>query len=398
MKLLLFAHTPPPHHGQSYMVKLMLEGLGGDQRRPGAASDPPIACYHVNARFSDGMDDIGTMRGGKGLRLLRYCAEAIWCRFRYGATTFYHVPAPGKRLALYRDWVMLILCRPFFRHWVMHWHAVGLGEWLEKEGTRWERAVTRWLFSGISLGISLTETNRPEVASFRPRQIAIVPNGIPDLCPDFDARLLPRRQARARERVAWLGQTSGKGPLPYQLLYLGHCTREKGVFDLLDAVALVNATPGGPIRAHLTIAGSFLSRAEEEELRERTARADLRDAVTWIGFAGPAEKARLLEACDCLCFPGYYLAESFGLVVVEAMAFGVTVLATRWRATPELFPQGYPGLVPIRSPEAIAASLPQLAALDLSVPLRRHFVEHFTLGVHLAALQAALLSVEKPPR
>ncbi len=35
MKLLVFAHTPPPHHGQSYMVKLMLDGFGGDVRRRG---------------------------------------------------------------------------------------------------------------------------------------------------------------------------------------------------------------------------------------------------------------------------------------------------------------------------------------------------------------------------
>ena len=33
MKLLVFAHTPPPHHGQSYMVQLMLDGFGGDARR-----------------------------------------------------------------------------------------------------------------------------------------------------------------------------------------------------------------------------------------------------------------------------------------------------------------------------------------------------------------------------
>ena len=30
MKLLIFAHTPPPHHGQSYMVQLMLAGFGGN--------------------------------------------------------------------------------------------------------------------------------------------------------------------------------------------------------------------------------------------------------------------------------------------------------------------------------------------------------------------------------
>src|SRR5882757_2164849 len=48
MKLLVFAHTPPPHHGQSYMVKLMLEGFGGDARkkRPGEISPHGIECYH----------------------------------------------------------------------------------------------------------------------------------------------------------------------------------------------------------------------------------------------------------------------------------------------------------------------------------------------------------------
>ena len=54
MKLLVFAHTPPPHHGQSYMVQLMLQGFGGDaRRRPANAGSPRgIDCYHVNARFS----------------------------------------------------------------------------------------------------------------------------------------------------------------------------------------------------------------------------------------------------------------------------------------------------------------------------------------------------------
>src|SRR5882757_8260343 len=51
MKLLVFAHTPPPHHGQSYMVQLMLAGFGGDARRKkGAAASPyGVECYHVNA-------------------------------------------------------------------------------------------------------------------------------------------------------------------------------------------------------------------------------------------------------------------------------------------------------------------------------------------------------------
>src|SRR5690606_31233744 len=100
----------PPLHGQSYMVQLMLQGFGGDKRRrahretsdsrPGP--DLGIECYHVNTRLSLRLEDIGGFQGIKLLRLLFYCLEAIWCRFRYGVENFYFIPAPGKKSALYR--------------------------------------------------------------------------------------------------------------------------------------------------------------------------------------------------------------------------------------------------------------------------------------------------------
>ena len=37
---------------------------------------------------------------------------------------FYYVPAPGKRVALYRDWLVMFICRPFFSGVILHWHAV----------------------------------------------------------------------------------------------------------------------------------------------------------------------------------------------------------------------------------------------------------------------------------
>src|SRR5690349_5011554 len=102
MKLLVFAHKPPPHHGQSYMVQLLIEALGGDQRRtkPDAperssgadgGKKPPVECYHVDCRLSEDTQDIGRVRWGKLVRVLSYCLEAIWCRFRYGVTSFYYV-------------------------------------------------------------------------------------------------------------------------------------------------------------------------------------------------------------------------------------------------------------------------------------------------------------------
>ena len=84
MKLLVFAHTPPPHHGQSYMVQLMLAGFGGDCRRKKTPSPSPhgIECYHVNARFSRGLSDVGEFQGTKIFLIFWFCLQAIWVRFR----------------------------------------------------------------------------------------------------------------------------------------------------------------------------------------------------------------------------------------------------------------------------------------------------------------------------
>src|ERR1039457_6530011 len=84
MKLLVFAHTPPPPHGQSCAVQSMLNSFGGDCRKPGQKSPGRfgIECYHVNARFSKSLEDIGADRGGKVFLILFFCLQAIWCRFR----------------------------------------------------------------------------------------------------------------------------------------------------------------------------------------------------------------------------------------------------------------------------------------------------------------------------
>ena len=389
MKLLVFAHIPPPHHGQSYMVKLMLDGLGGDCRNNGGHSGP-VQCYHVNAQVSDNMEDIGTFRIGKLLTLLRYCLEAIWCRIRFGVRSFYYVPAPGKRAALYRDWIVMLLCRPFFRKFIHHWHAVGVGDWLRKEGRWFERAITRLLMGNPTLGIALAIPSMRDALWTLSDKVEIVPNGIPDPFPDFETSVLPQRRARLAERKALLAGRSGT--TVFRVLYIAHCIREKGIFDTLDGVAIANAAlreKGSPISIHLTVAGAFIHPGEEREFQTRLTQPDLAGAVEYAGFVGGEKKTALLRDCDCLCFPTYYHAESFGLVVVEAMAAGMAVVTTRWRAIPELLPPDYPGYVPAKSPAAVAAAL-EVAITEDAENLRSSFLNRFTIERHVEMLGKAL--------
>lgn len=313
--MLVFAHVPPPHHGQSVMVELMLRGL---------RHDPALSVIHVDARVSDDLEDVGGTRVGKLFRLLAYCCSALGARFRHGPMDLYYVPAPAKKSAIIRDWIVMLLLRPWFSKIILHWHATGLARWacgssgseiptdsifpkLLDCPARW---LTRVLLGRSTLSIILTEADREEVSLLQPKRIKVIPNGIPDPCPFFETDVLPLKTI---ESFAGL----------FRCLYLAHCTRDKGLFDAVEAVRMANETltrEGSPRRISLTVAGSFMMEAERKQF-ESTLSGMPGSPISYAGFASGEHKRSLLRDHDCLI--SFSRRETFGLNVVEALAFGM---------------------------------------------------------------------------
>lgn len=351
MKLLVLAQTPPPVHGQSLMVRTLVEGL------PARG----IGVHHVNLRLSRDSTDIGRWRPGKILAVLDACCHAMLLRFTAGCDTLYYVPAPGKRAALYRDWVVMLLCRPFFQHLVLHWHAAGLGLWLDTHATAPERWLTRLLLGRADLSLVLSERLRNDPAALGSKSIAIVPNGIADPSPDAS--------------LTRIGDS-------FQVLFLGLCSEEKGLFATAEAV--LAAGPG----FSLVAAGAFPDATTRERFDALCARhpATLRHA----GQVHGEEKAKLFRESRCLCLPTRYPAEGQPLVLLEAMAHDLPVVATRWRAIPDTLPPEAI-LVEPGDGDALAAAFGKLRESPPPAgAFRRHFLAHFTVERHLARLAAVL--------
>jgi glycosyltransferase involved in cell wall biosynthesis len=410
MKLLVFAHVPPPHHGQSYMVQLMLNGFGGDCRKSrnksGTRNAYGIDCYHVDARFSKSLADIGELQIGKVPLILFYCLQAIWCRFRYGVTSFYYVPAPGKSVALYRDWLVLFLCRPFFKEIILHWHAAGLAKWLETSVQIRTRVVTYHAFKQAGLSIVISKYNVADAEKLLPRRIRVVSNGIPDPCPGFRESIFPRRQARFAARAKLFAneplnpgdlEKAGGDPQVVRVLYLAHCTREKGLFAAAQAVLAANqilSARQSPVRMKLFAAGSFVISEEKTEFDQLLKNPEFNEAVNYLGFVSGAEKERALREADLFCFPTRYIGENQPVNLIEAMAFGLPIVTTRWRSLPEMLPPNYPGLVDSQSPEQIAAALIRLMNEKSGETARDNFLGRFTIEGHLENLAKAFHSLE----
>jgi glycosyltransferase involved in cell wall biosynthesis len=80
----------------------------------------------------------------------------------------------------------------------------------------------------------------------------------------------------------------------------------------------------------------------------------------WIPTLPHGDLLREMQRHDVLVLPSLF--EGFGLVILEAMAQGLVVIATPNTAAPDILDDGVDGfVVPIRSSEAIAEKLQQLA-------------------------------------
>ncbi len=397
------------------MVQLMLEGFGGNhrkrrrgtrtERRPG--DDYGIQCYHVNTRLSKRLEDIGELRGGKLLYLLVYCLQAVWCRFRYGVTNFYFIPAPGKKSALYRDWMVMLICRRFFKRVILHWHAAGLAKWLETTVNIGSRAMTYRSAGQVDLSIVLSRYNMADAEKLLPQQVRVVHNGIPDPCRDFAETVLPRRQARFAARAKLIAgqklepadrQNTGGDPELVRVLYVAHCMAEKGLFDAMQAVVQANQTLAArqaSLRLKLVVAGTFVNREERAEFDRLMTDGRFAEAVQYLGFVAAAVKDKAFREADLFCFPTYYLGENQPVNIIEAMAFGLPVVTTHWRSLPEMLPANYPGLVSTRAPEQVAEALLTLASRESGEGLRHAFLDNFTVERHLDSLAEAFASVEQ---
>ena len=436
-RMLVLAHVPPPFHGQSYMVQVLLdcfrapgEDQAGKVGRPGVEADSRagepgarhLECVHVDFRLSDSIEDIGRRPWAKLARVLVYCASAVLKRFRHGADILLYVPAPALRHAIYRDWLVMLCCRPFFRRRVLWWHATGLGTWLKESATPWERWITRGLLGGPDLSLVLGADTENDARQLGSRRIVVVPNAIPDPCPEAAPELVHEKAARRAVQRQVLGDSraltapAAGGPTAlFRLLFIGLCYREKGLFDAVEAVARANrrlADRGAGVQVQLDVAGRFYLADEQREFEVRIRQPDLqlcdpdaetgaagptapRLAVRYHGFAAGDAKERLFREADCLLFPTYYAAESFGLVLIEAMAHGMDVITTRWHNIPELLPAAYPGLVEPRDPSGLDGALEYFLRHYEGDRLRQHYEKRFALERFRSRVETAVSELDR---
>jgi phosphatidylinositol alpha-mannosyltransferase len=189
---------------------------------------------------------------------------------------------------------------------------------------------------------AVSEAARSSTAKFLGGDYEVIPNGVAG----------HEQSARRRD----------PGDREVRLLYIGRNDPRKGLGTLLAAVERL---PG----VHVDLVG--VDRDEVEALHEKIAPGRALPAtVTAHGRVPDSRRSELLDQADILCAPSLK-GESFGLVLVEAMAAGVAVVASAIPGYVDVL-DGHGRIVPPGDVDALTAALLELAG---DADLRRRLGE-----------------------
>jgi glycosyltransferase involved in cell wall biosynthesis len=243
----------------------------------------------------------------------------------------------------------------------------------------------RWGMSGATRLIAISHQTRVDYAAcgFREERIDVVHNGI-DV-----ARWSPTlSQADARREL-------DLDPGGLLAVYAGRLHPDKGLDTLIDALALL---PGTSVVA---IAGQQRERLGRDYQAALRARAEARGVAGRCRFIGHTRNpAALYRAADVTVVPSV-CAEAFGRVVIESMACGTPVVASRSGGIPEILTGEFErGLCPPGDAAALAARLLAVSEWRIEDPgvdrrCRQHVATHFDIAATANQIEAALTNVAR---
>lgn len=323
MSAVLLAHSEPSTiHGGAVAAKTLLEEAAGWSH---------VSLAHVNAVYTENRNSLRAFRIGKVVRLCRYLSATVKLVRRDSASVVIVTPAffPGPFL---KDAFVILSLRVLTNARIIGWvHMDPFRLDLEKK-PGWYRYLARKVFETVDCWVACA----PALMNLWPSFLSVnrrhaIPNGIA-------APRMPQR-VHIRERL--------------RVVYLSAMHQEKGWRDLLEAACMI-CDKHANIEFHFY--GNPTGEFSADRLHALFKGLLHSDRISWHGPAWGEDKWRALANADLFCFPSH--TEQFSIAVLEAMASGLPVIATRVGAIEDAVISGHGGwLVDSRTPDQIVEAL-----------------------------------------
>jgi glycosyltransferase involved in cell wall biosynthesis len=366
-KVLVVGQTPPPYNGQAVMIERLVHCDLAD-----------VELIHVRMAFSSHMNELGRVRVSKILHMFGLIARIIFNRFAHGVRILYYPPGGADRVPMVRDIIILLSTRWLFDKTILHFHAGGVSELYDRLPS-WQQAFFRRAYFDADAAIRLSELNPEDGRRLAAKRHFIIPNGIDDPCPGWT-------DSQSRPTVPKVDLL--------RLLFVGVLSEAKGVLVLIDACAKLAARG---VSFRLELMGQWESDGFATRVQQRVHEAGLSNQVFFLGMLTGDAKFAAYHRANVFCFPTFMKCEALPVVLLEAMACGLPIVATRWRGIPSIVDERETGLlVEPRDADALAERLADLACDSRARERmgrggRAKFEREYTFAKHADRMRRAML-------
>ncbi len=161
---------------------------------------------------------------------------------------------------------------------------------------------------------------------------------------------------------------------PFNFICIANLSQEKGIDVLLEAFALLQKS--SKIRTNLTIGGDGPYR---QKLIRQATRLGIVDKVIFTGSLSQSEILEKLQQSQSFVSSSHF--ESFGIVIIEAMACGIPVIATRSGGPAEIITNSNGLLCDPGQPEMLASTMQKMMLIHKQFDkqsIRDFCVQHFS--------------------
>lgn len=368
-KMVVVGPTPPPIHGVATMNIELIAALSQIGRFAG----------HVDTRDPRPLSTIGRFDATNVMLGLKH-SWRLWRLLGRERDAAVYLPISQTTWGFIRDSVLIALTRIRKRRVLIHLNG-GYFQTFYRNANIAMRALIRLVLRQVREAWVLT----------------------PSLRAQFDGLVDPHR-LRCVGNVVRDPKISRTGKVPadstFRILYLSNLLPEKGCFELLKALSIVDRQG---LRWEVRLVGAG-SPAVERALREEISGiANDGLKISLEGELDGLDKDRQYQWADIFVFPTYYRLEGQPLVLLEALASGLPMVSTRHAGIPETVRHEREGLLTEpRDPGGLAAAMSRLSKNrgereQLGERARRHYESAYSPGRLLEDLETCFDGNEQGP-
>ena len=276
----------------------------------------------------------------------------IYSRLRRGHFDVLFITTAHTHAGLARDIPLVLATKGVCPHRVIEFHG-SYSDRLSAPGHVLLKLASRVLVGQCDATLLLSQQEKDEWSAFHPAgRFELVTN---PFSPESAGAAAASKSGDVRGAAA-SARTQYRSGVP-TFLFVGRLIPEKGVLDLVQAMARVNrSTP-----CRLLVAGDGPISAVVAETADELGIAG---CVELLGYVSGSNLAHCYQEADAFVMPTYW-AEGFPIVLCEAMSAGLPIVTTALRGAADRLEEGVNALfVPPQRPDVLAQTLNRILADD----------------------------------